>query len=54
MVLSGAGVDARPLSPHPLSPQHIRALFDPLSGHLWEIQNLDKGISLPVFQSFYW
>lgn len=35
-------------------PQHIRVLFDPLTGHLKEIQNLDKSISLPVFQSFYW
>lgn len=34
--------------------QHVRVLFDPLTGHLKEIQNLDKSISLPVFQSFYW
>uniref|UniRef100_A0A8C3JQ21 Alpha-mannosidase n=1 Tax=Calidris pygmaea TaxID=425635 RepID=A0A8C3JQ21_9CHAR len=37
-----------------LDPQHVRVLFDPLTGHLKEIQNLDKSISLPVFQSFYW
>lgn len=36
------------------APQHVRVLFDPLTGHLKEIQNLDKSISLPVFQSFYW
>ncbi|XP_067170658.1 lysosomal alpha-mannosidase [Apteryx mantelli] len=34
--------------------EHVRVLFDPLTGHLKEIQNLDKSISLPVFQSFYW
>ncbi|NXF00041.1 MA2B1 mannosidase, partial [Menura novaehollandiae] len=36
------------------SPQHLRVLFDPVTGHLREIQNLAKGFSLPVFQSFYW
>ena len=42
-------------STHPCLPlQHVRVLFDPLTGHLKEIQNLDKSISLPVFQSFYW
>ncbi|XP_014748733.1 PREDICTED: lysosomal alpha-mannosidase [Sturnus vulgaris] len=34
--------------------EHLRVLFDPVTGHLREIQNLAKGISLPVFQSFYW
>ncbi|KAM6288858.1 LOW QUALITY PROTEIN: lysosomal alpha-mannosidase, partial [Aegotheles albertisi] len=34
--------------------EHLRVLFDPGSGLLSEIQNLDKGISLPVLQSFYW
>ncbi|NXO86702.1 MA2B1 mannosidase, partial [Sitta europaea] len=34
--------------------EHLRVLFDPVTGHLREIQNLDKGFSLPVFQSFYW
>ncbi|NWT63105.1 MA2B1 mannosidase, partial [Erythrocercus mccallii] len=34
--------------------QHLRVLFDPVTGHLREIQNLAGGFSLPVFQSFYW
>uniref|UniRef100_A0A8C3NQF6 Glycoside hydrolase family 38 central domain-containing protein n=1 Tax=Geospiza parvula TaxID=87175 RepID=A0A8C3NQF6_GEOPR len=34
--------------------EHLRVRFDPITGHLLEIQNLAKGISLPVFQSFYW
>ncbi|XP_068854008.1 lysosomal alpha-mannosidase isoform X2 [Aphelocoma coerulescens] len=34
--------------------EHLRVLFDPVTGHLREIQNLAKGFSLPVFQSFYW
>ncbi|NXU66747.1 MA2B1 mannosidase, partial [Horornis vulcanius] len=34
--------------------EHLRVLFDPVTGHLSEIQNLAKGFSLPVFQSFYW
>ncbi|NXF28103.1 MA2B1 mannosidase, partial [Rhodinocichla rosea] len=34
--------------------EHLRVRFDPIMGHLLEIQNLAKGISLPVFQSFYW
>ncbi|NWV19371.1 MA2B1 mannosidase, partial [Origma solitaria] len=34
--------------------EHLRVLFDPLTGHLREIQNLAKGFSLPVFQSFLW
>lgn len=38
----------------PPRPQHLRVLFDPDTGHLREIQNLAKGFSLPVFQSFYW
>lgn len=40
--------------PPPHLPQHLRVLFDPITGHLSEIQNLAKGFSLPVFQSFYW
>ncbi|RMB90070.1 hypothetical protein DUI87_33525 [Hirundo rustica rustica] len=36
------------------SPQHLRVLFDPVTGHLSEIHNLAEGLSLPVFQSFYW
>ncbi|XP_064262483.1 LOW QUALITY PROTEIN: lysosomal alpha-mannosidase-like [Passer domesticus] len=34
--------------------EHLRVRFDPVTGHLLEIQNLAKGISLPIFQSFYW
>ncbi|XP_066063760.1 lysosomal alpha-mannosidase isoform X2 [Chamaea fasciata] len=34
--------------------EHLRVLFDPVTGHLREIQNLARGFSLPVFQSFYW
>ncbi|NXU21039.1 MA2B1 mannosidase, partial [Pardalotus punctatus] len=34
--------------------EHLRVLFDPVTGHLREIQNLAKGFSLPVFQSFHW
>ncbi|NXC02394.1 MA2B1 mannosidase, partial [Orthonyx spaldingii] len=37
-----------------LENEHLRVLFDPVTGHLREIQNLAKGFSLPVFQSFYW
>ncbi|XP_009459998.1 PREDICTED: lysosomal alpha-mannosidase [Nipponia nippon] len=40
--------------PREIQNEHVRVLFDPLTGHLKEIQNLDKSISLPVFQSFYW
>ncbi|NXH38318.1 MA2B1 mannosidase, partial [Dicaeum eximium] len=34
--------------------EHLRVLFDPITGHLLEMQNLAEGLSLPVFQSFYW
>uniref|UniRef100_A0A6I8N4V2 Alpha-mannosidase n=1 Tax=Ornithorhynchus anatinus TaxID=9258 RepID=A0A6I8N4V2_ORNAN len=34
--------------------RHLRVLFDPATGLLSEIQNLDSGISLPVRQAFYW
>ncbi|NXV88663.1 MA2B1 mannosidase, partial [Calonectris borealis] len=40
--------------PREIQNEHVRVLFDPLTGLLKEIQNLDKSISLPVFQSFYW
>ncbi|KAF1500388.1 Lysosomal alpha-mannosidase, partial [Eudyptula minor novaehollandiae] len=40
--------------PREIQNEHLRVLFDPLTGHLKEIQNLDKSISLPVFQNFYW
>ncbi|XP_032775635.1 lysosomal alpha-mannosidase isoform X2 [Strigops habroptila] len=45
-----------PVLPQPwdIHNEHLRVLFDPLTGHLKEIQNLAKNISLPVFQSFYW
>ncbi|KAM6307824.1 LOW QUALITY PROTEIN: lysosomal alpha-mannosidase, partial [Podargus strigoides] len=45
-----------PLSSQPreIQNEHVRVLFDPVTGLMKEIQNLDKGISLPVFQSFYW
>ncbi|NXD73731.1 MA2B1 mannosidase, partial [Eolophus roseicapillus] len=45
-----------PVLPQPwdIHNEHFRVLFDPLTGHLKEIQNLAKNISLPVFQSFYW
>ncbi|NXI19195.1 MA2B1 mannosidase, partial [Irena cyanogastra] len=47
-VVWGGGADL------PVSPQHLRVRFDPITGHLLEIQNLAEGFSLPVFQSFYW
>lgn len=50
MCRMGAGQMLDPPPP----PQHVRVLLDPLTGHLKEIQNLDKGIALPIFQSFYW
>ncbi|XP_015271310.1 PREDICTED: lysosomal alpha-mannosidase [Gekko japonicus] len=34
--------------------EHLRVLFDPKTGLLKEIQNLDKSISLPVSQNFFW
>ncbi|XP_009280770.1 PREDICTED: lysosomal alpha-mannosidase [Aptenodytes forsteri] len=40
--------------PREIQNEHLRVLFDPLTGHLKEIQNLDKSILLPVFQNFYW
>ncbi|XP_074990259.1 lysosomal alpha-mannosidase isoform X2 [Calonectris borealis] len=40
--------------PREIQNEHVRVLFDPLTGLLKEIQDLDKSISLPVFQSFYW
>ncbi|KAM6389963.1 LOW QUALITY PROTEIN: lysosomal alpha-mannosidase, partial [Rhynochetos jubatus] len=40
--------------PQEIQNEHLRVLFDPLTGHLKEIQNLDRGIALPVSQSFYW
>uniref|UniRef100_K7G5P5 Alpha-mannosidase n=1 Tax=Pelodiscus sinensis TaxID=13735 RepID=K7G5P5_PELSI len=34
------------------SPQHVRVLFNPVTGLLREIRNLDKSLSLPVSQNF--
>ncbi|KAH0629645.1 hypothetical protein JD844_011874 [Phrynosoma platyrhinos] len=34
--------------------QHLRVLFDPRTGLLKQIENLDKNISLPVSQNFFW
>ncbi|KYO34592.1 lysosomal alpha-mannosidase [Alligator mississippiensis] len=44
-------IHARPLEIHN---EHVRVLFDPVTGLLQEIQNLDKGITLPVTQGFFW
>ncbi|CAM4610488.1 unnamed protein product [Lepidochelys kempii] len=41
-------------SPREFQNEHLRVLFDPVTGLLREIQNLDKSISLPVSQSFFW
>ena len=38
----------------PFSPQYIRARFDPDSGLLMELENLDQNLRLPVRQAFYW
>ncbi|XP_058146251.1 lysosomal alpha-mannosidase [Dasypus novemcinctus] len=52
-----------PLSPTPLKPKahlltirnkHIRAAFDPNTGLLVELENLDQKLVLPVEQAFYW
>ncbi|XP_028908881.1 lysosomal alpha-mannosidase [Ornithorhynchus anatinus] len=40
--------------PQQIQNEHLRVLFDPATGLLSEIQNLDSGISLPVRQAFYW
>uniref|UniRef100_A0A8D0BFU9 Alpha-mannosidase n=1 Tax=Salvator merianae TaxID=96440 RepID=A0A8D0BFU9_SALMN len=34
--------------------EHLRVIFDSSTGLLKEIQNLDKSISLPVSQNFFW
>ncbi|XP_036596650.1 lysosomal alpha-mannosidase-like [Trichosurus vulpecula] len=34
--------------------EHIRATFDPDTGLLQEIENLDLGLRLPLTQAFYW
>lgn len=38
----------------PSSAQHIRARFNPDTGLLMEIENLDENLLLPVRQAFYW
>ncbi|XP_034262785.1 lysosomal alpha-mannosidase [Pantherophis guttatus] len=47
----------RPAAAH-LTPsienEHLQVLFDPKTGLMKEIRNLDKNISLPLFQSFLW
>ncbi|XP_071068858.1 lysosomal alpha-mannosidase-like isoform X2 [Dasypus novemcinctus] len=52
-----------PLPPTPLEPKtrlltiknkHIRAAFDPNTGLLVELENLDQKLVLPVEQAFYW
>ncbi|XP_007421015.1 lysosomal alpha-mannosidase isoform X1 [Python bivittatus] len=34
--------------------EHLQVLFDPRTGLMKEIRNLDKNISLPLLQSFLW
>ncbi|XP_029772977.1 lysosomal alpha-mannosidase isoform X1 [Suricata suricatta] len=34
--------------------EHIRARFDPVTGLLVEVENLDQNLLLPVRQAFYW
>ncbi|XP_068939090.1 lysosomal alpha-mannosidase [Petaurus breviceps papuanus] len=34
--------------------EHLRVTFDPNTGLLQEIENLDQGLRLPVSQAFYW
>uniref|UniRef100_A0ABM5FLY9 Alpha-mannosidase n=1 Tax=Pogona vitticeps TaxID=103695 RepID=A0ABM5FLY9_9SAUR len=34
--------------------EHLRVVFDPSTGLLKTIENLDKNISLPVSQNFFW
>lgn len=38
----------------PFSAQYIRARFDPDTGFLVELENLDQDLLLPVRQAFYW
>ncbi|KAJ6668062.1 hypothetical protein lerEdw1_016383 [Lerista edwardsae] len=40
--------------PWTIENEHLRVLFDSKTGLLNEIQNLDKNISLPVSQNFFW
>lgn len=38
----------------PSSAQYISARFDPDTGFLVEIKNLEQDLLLPVRQAFYW
>lgn len=38
----------------PFSAQYLRARFDPYTGLLVELENLDEKLLLPVRQGFYW
>lgn len=38
----------------PFSAQYIRAKFDPDTGFLMEMENLEQNLLLPVRQAFYW
>ncbi|XP_066472931.1 lysosomal alpha-mannosidase [Tiliqua scincoides] len=40
--------------PWTIKNEHLRVLLDSKTGFLSEIQNLDKNISLPVSQNFFW
>ncbi|XP_075758546.1 lysosomal alpha-mannosidase [Pelodiscus sinensis] len=41
-------------SPGEIQNEHVRVLFNPVTGLLREIRNLDKSLSLPVSQNFFW
>ncbi|XP_069460399.1 lysosomal alpha-mannosidase-like [Ambystoma mexicanum] len=41
-------------TPLQIENEHIRVLFDPNTGFLRQIQNLDKDIRLPLLQNFFW
>ncbi|KAG8128822.1 hypothetical protein E2320_015703 [Naja naja] len=45
---------AAPLLTPSIENEHLQVLFDPNTGLMKEIQNLDKNISLPLSQSFLW
>lgn len=44
----------KPERPYEIENEYLRVLFDPITGLMKEIQNLERGIALPVTQSFYW
>uniref|UniRef100_A0A669QX83 Alpha-mannosidase n=1 Tax=Phasianus colchicus TaxID=9054 RepID=A0A669QX83_PHACC len=44
----------KPERPYEIENEYLRVLFDPITGLMSEIQNLEQGIVLPVTQSFYW